>query len=224
VHLNVLSAIIKHTVLQADVQHSEIWFPPCALPLAACCWWPAGITLSHKQVQRGMQLAAERGLTNVKFMVRHTAHLKSACSGTSARQCAKLVGQAEIGCLVAWVCGLLKAQPQPRSGRFSTVCLCTKCCSIAYSSSGSWHACFQLCICWCLFAHLTHRVAQVADVTNAMHLVNTLCVQVMDALNMEFADDSFDFVWACESGEHMPDKKAYVEEMARVLAPGGKVR
>jgi ubiquinone/menaquinone biosynthesis C-methylase UbiE len=51
-----------------------------------------------------------------------------------------------------------------------------------------------------------------------------LRVQVMDALNMEFADDSFDFVWACESGEHMPDKKAYVEEMARVLAPGGKVR
>jgi MPBQ/MSBQ methyltransferase len=46
----------------------------------------------------------------------------------------------------------------------------------------------------------------------------------MDALKMEFADDSFDLVWACESGEHMPDKKAYVEEMARVLAPGGKVR
>lgn len=45
----------------------------------------------------------------------------------------------------------------------------------------------------------------------------------MDALKMQFADDSFDLVWACESGEHMPDKKAYVEEMARVLAPGGKV-
>jgi hypothetical protein len=29
----------------------------------------AGITLSHKQVQRGTQLAAERGLSNVKFMV-----------------------------------------------------------------------------------------------------------------------------------------------------------
>jgi SAM-dependent methyltransferase len=40
---------------------------------------------------------------------------------------------------------------------------------------------------------------------------------------MEFADDSFDLVWACESGEHMPDKKAYVEEMSRVLAPGGQV-
>lgn len=45
----------------------------------------------------------------------------------------------------------------------------------------------------------------------------------MDALAMEFPDDSFDLVWACESGEHMPDKKAYVEEMARVLAPGGQV-
>jgi ubiquinone/menaquinone biosynthesis C-methylase UbiE len=42
----------------------------------------------------------------------------------------------------------------------------------------------------------------------------------MNALAMEFQDDSFDLVWACESGEHMPDKKAYVEEMTRVLKPG----
>lgn len=42
----------------------------------------------------------------------------------------------------------------------------------------------------------------------------------MNALAMEFEDDSFDLVWACESGEHMPDKKAYVEEMTRVLKPG----
>ena len=34
-------------------------------------------------------------------------------------------------------------------------------------------------------------------------------------------DNSFDLVWACESGEHMPDKRAYVEEMVRVLKPGG---
>ena len=38
---------------------------------------------------------------------------------------------------------------------------------------------------------------------------------------MEFPDASFDLVWACESGEHMPDKKRYVEEMVRVLKPGG---
>lgn len=47
--------------------------------------------------------------------------------------------------------------------------------------------------------------------------------QVMDALDMQFPANSFDLVWACESGEHMPDKKKYVEEMARVLKPGGKI-
>jgi MPBQ/MSBQ methyltransferase len=47
--------------------------------------------------------------------------------------------------------------------------------------------------------------------------------KVMDALAMEFPDNSFDLVWACESGEHMPDKKQYVEEMTRVLKPGGRI-
>lgn len=45
--------------------------------------------------------------------------------------------------------------------------------------------------------------------------------RVMDALAMEFEDNTFDLVWACESGEHMPDKKKYVDEMTRVLKPGG---
>ena len=47
--------------------------------------------------------------------------------------------------------------------------------------------------------------------------------ELVDALNMKFADDSFDLVWACESGEHMPDKEKYVQEMARVLKPGGRI-
>ena len=46
--------------------------------------------------------------------------------------------------------------------------------------------------------------------------------QVMNALEMDFPDNSFDIVWACESGEHMPDKEAYINEMMRVLKPGGK--
>lgn len=46
--------------------------------------------------------------------------------------------------------------------------------------------------------------------------------KVMNALAMDFPDNSFDVVWACESGEHMPDKKAYINEMMRVLKPGGK--
>ncbi|GBF99015.1 S-adenosyl-L-methionine-dependent methyltransferase [Raphidocelis subcapitata] len=51
--------------------------------------------------------------------------------------------------------------------------------------------------------------------------LNNVTFRVMDALAMEFEDGAFDFVWACESGEHMPDKRKYVEEMTRVLAPGG---
>jgi len=47
--------------------------------------------------------------------------------------------------------------------------------------------------------------------------------KVMNALEMTFPADTFDMVWACESGEHMPDKKKYVEEMVRVLAPAGKL-
>ena len=41
--------------------------------------------------------------------------------------------------------------------------------------------------------------------------------EVMNALEMTFPDNSFDIVWACESGEHMPDKKKYIDEMMRVL-------
>jgi MPBQ/MSBQ methyltransferase len=59
-------------------------------------------------------------------------------------------------------------------------------------------------------------LAQQQNVTNAEFLV-------MDALRMDFPDNSFDYVWACESGEHMPDKLKYVEEMMRVLKPGGRV-
>jgi len=47
--------------------------------------------------------------------------------------------------------------------------------------------------------------------------------ELCDALNMKYEDNTFDFVWACESGEHMPDKVKYVEEMARVLKPGGRI-
>ena len=53
--------------------------------------------------------------------------------------------------------------------------------------------------------------------------VDNASFQVMNALAMDFPDNTFDLVWACESGEHMPDKKKYVEEMIRVLKPGGTI-
>ncbi|NCJ05782.1 methyltransferase domain-containing protein [Synechococcales cyanobacterium C] len=45
--------------------------------------------------------------------------------------------------------------------------------------------------------------------------------QVADALQMPFAEASFDLVWSLESGEHMPDKAQFLQECCRVLKPGG---
>jgi tocopherol O-methyltransferase len=40
---------------------------------------------------------------------------------------------------------------------------------------------------------------------------------------MPFEDNSFDLVWSLESGEHMPDKKVFVNELFRVATPGGRI-
>ena len=74
----------------------------------------------------------------------------------------------------------------------------------------------------CVFAGITLSKEQVRRGTElaAEQGVGNARFQVMDALAMTWPDDSFDLVWACESGEHMPDKKRYVEEMTRVLKPG----
>ena len=48
-------------------------------------------------------------------------------------------------------------------------------------------------------------------------------LQVADALKMPFEDAKFDFVYSMESGEHMPDKKKFVGELARVCAPNGQI-
>jgi tocopherol O-methyltransferase len=45
--------------------------------------------------------------------------------------------------------------------------------------------------------------------------------KVADALKMPFAHESFDLVWSLESGEHMPDKRLFLQECFRVLKPGG---
>ena len=52
-------------------------------------------------------------------------------------------------------------------------------------------------------------------------LASSVGFQVADALATPFADGQFDLVWSLESGEHMPDKRRFIEECYRVLAPGG---
>ncbi len=47
--------------------------------------------------------------------------------------------------------------------------------------------------------------------------------QVANALQTPFADESFDFIWSMESGEHMPNKAGFLQECHRILKPGGKL-
>ncbi|MET7479238.1 methyltransferase domain-containing protein [Streptomyces sp. NPDC005648] len=45
--------------------------------------------------------------------------------------------------------------------------------------------------------------------------------RLVDAMHTDYPDDTFDLVWALESCELMPDKKAFLAECRRVLKPGG---
>jgi tocopherol O-methyltransferase len=57
----------------------------------------------------------------------------------------------------------------------------------------------------------------------AQGLADKVSFQVADALNQPFPDAQFDLVWSMESGEHMPDKAKFVNELARVAAPGATI-
>lgn len=61
-----------------------------------------------------------------------------------------------------------------------------------------------------------------AERAKAAGLSDRTRFQVADALEMPFADESFNLVWSLESGEHMPDKQKFLQECYRVLKPGGK--
>ncbi|KAK8593864.1 hypothetical protein V6N13_042580 [Hibiscus sabdariffa] len=54
-------------------------------------------------------------------------------------------------------------------------------------------------------------------------LADKVSFQVADALKQPFPDGQFDLVWSMESGEHMPEKAKFVNELARVTAPGGAI-
>ncbi|XVE90386.1 hypothetical protein DITRI_Ditri20bG0073500 [Diplodiscus trichospermus] len=54
-------------------------------------------------------------------------------------------------------------------------------------------------------------------------LADKVSFQVADALKQPFPDAQFDLVWSMESGEHMPEKAKFVNELVRVAAPGGTI-
>ena len=63
--------------------------------------------------------------------------------------------------------------------------------------------------------------AQVARATDLTTQGLSCRFEVMDALDLQMADHSFDAVWSVEAGPHMPDKQRYADELLRVLKPSG---
>jgi tocopherol O-methyltransferase len=59
------------------------------------------------------------------------------------------------------------------------------------------------------------------ELSSAAGLGENVQLQVADALDMPFPPSSYDLVWSLESGEHMPNKKKFVNELVRVTAAGG---
>ncbi|XVF30557.1 hypothetical protein REPUB_Repub16aG0068300 [Reevesia pubescens] len=61
------------------------------------------------------------------------------------------------------------------------------------------------------------------DLAKAEGLAGNVSFQVADALKQPFPDGQFDLVWSMESGEHMPEKPKFVNELVRVAAPEGTI-
>jgi MPBQ/MSBQ methyltransferase len=64
------------------------------------------------------------------------------------------------------------------------------------------------------------QVKRAKELTQAQGVKNGI-VMACDALDIAFADNSFDAIWAIESEMHMPDKNHFIHEVTRVLKPGG---
>ena len=67
------------------------------------------------------------------------------------------------------------------------------------------------------------QASRASERARAASLDSSVRFQVANALEMPFKDNSFDFIWSLESGEHMPDKTQFISECYRVLKPGGKL-
>lgn len=71
-----------------------------------------------------------------------------------------------------------------------------------------------------LSPYQANRATELAVIQN----VSDVCqFQIADALNMPFINESYDLIWSLESGEHMPNKTQFINELFRVCKPDGTI-
>lgn len=68
-----------------------------------------------------------------------------------------------------------------------------------------------------------YQIQRAKEFTRAQNLTEKLQYSVNDAMNMPFKNGSFELAWSMESGEHMPNKEKFVDELVRVTTPGGRI-
>ncbi len=81
---------------------------------------------------------------------------------------------------------------------------------------------------WSKSAHITGITISNAQARFAIDLARSgdqknVAFMLCDAMNQAFAPESFDIIWTLESEMHMPDKERFVNEIVRLLKPGGRV-
>ncbi|MCO1581664.1 methyltransferase domain-containing protein [Crossiella sp. SN42] len=78
-------------------------------------------------------------------------------------------------------------------------------------------------------AHVTgitlsdHQVTVATKAAAGRELADRVTFQRADAMDLSFADNTFDHAWAIESLAHMPDHQAALKQAARVVKPGGRL-
>ena len=68
-----------------------------------------------------------------------------------------------------------------------------------------------------------YQIQRAKEFTKDQGLDDRVDYLVDDATKMSFQDNQFDLTWSMESGEHMPNKEQFFNELFRVTAPGGRI-
>jgi MPBQ/MSBQ methyltransferase len=64
------------------------------------------------------------------------------------------------------------------------------------------------------------QVKRATELAQAQGIKNAVFMEC-NALEMGFADNTFDVIWAIESEMHMPNKQDFIRDLVRVLKPNG---